>query len=282
MQILRDSHSHLTVTLITGVKQGKGCDYSVQRSWADHAPESKISLTGAQNESLGKIILWLKHKISRAELCSQKFCSTFGVWPRASHEFSVPISSLVKMMTMIMSILSRIMSEYAITHIFKCFSFFIRKCIANISVRALFHPINQSKLTQSEKPQPSHRYSHICSIRKHHSSMKPLLRSVRKKWKAVPEQHLSKPAFHMLVGSTHRWSQNIKLMGSLKNYVLFLSLCYSFPEASYSFVLLLVQSNGDAKLYHEQTDSELSTCWMQWKDFTHQPKINTSSLFSVL
>lgn len=119
-----DSHLIVTLMLFTGVKQGKGCDYSVQSSWADHASESKIPLTGVQNESLGKIMLWLKHKTSRAEFCSQKFCSTLGMWPRASHEFSVPISSLVKMMTMIMSILSRIMSEYAITYISKCFSFF--------------------------------------------------------------------------------------------------------------------------------------------------------------
>lgn len=142
MHILRDFDSHLIVALIlfAGVKQGKGCDYSVQRSWADHATESKIPRTGAQNKSPGKIILWLKHKKSRAELCSQKFCSLLGVWPRASHEFSVPISSLMKMMTMIMPILSRIMSEYAITYNSKCFSFFAGNTL-QVSPLAIVWPL---------------------------------------------------------------------------------------------------------------------------------------------
>lgn len=93
MHILRDFDSHLIVTLIlfTGVKQGKGCDYSVQRSQADHAPESKIPLTGAQNESFGKIILWLKHKISWAELCSQKFCSVCDLQQVTNSLFPFPL-----------------------------------------------------------------------------------------------------------------------------------------------------------------------------------------------
>ena len=74
-------------------------------------------------------------------------------------------------------------------------------------------------------------------------------------------------------------------MGSLTKYSLsYVNLHYNFPGAPYYFVLLLVQSIGYGKLHPVQplTDSELSTCWIQWKDFTHQPQINTSSLFCIL
>lgn len=187
MYILTGFNSHLIETFMffTGVKQGKGCDYSVQRSWADHASESKItcSLTGAQDESLGKIILWLKHKTRRAELCSQWFCSTLGVWPRASHEFSVPVSSLVKMMTMNMSFSAELW--VLINLHFQAFLILRWKYIAGVTALLLAHCIIDSKLTQVHQTNfsPTTLILPICSIRKQHSYKKPLFSQAKENLK---------------------------------------------------------------------------------------------------
>lgn len=80
---------------------------------ADCVSESQTPcpLTAAQDASLGKDHLVAEAQDKEGELCSQQFCSMLGVWPTASHEFSVPASSLEKMMTM-MSFLSSTMSTH--------------------------------------------------------------------------------------------------------------------------------------------------------------------------
>lgn len=174
---------------------------------------------------------------------------------------------------------------------FQAFLILCRKYVANIAVLSLLHHIINSKLTQVYQTNfsPTTLIVTICSIRKQHSYEKPLFKSVKQRtWNAGWEQHLSRLTFlshSWLAGPAHGCRWDIRLNGSLtKHGFSYVSLHYYFPAAPYYFVLLLVQGIGYGKSHPVQplTDSELSTCWTQWKDFTHQPQINTSSLFCIL
>lgn len=222
-------NSHLTETfmLFTGAKQGKGCDCSARRSWADGTSGSKrpCPLTGAQGKPLGKIILWLKHKTRRAEPCSQQSCSTLSVWPRASHEFSVPVSSLVNWWRW-SCLFSAELWVFIILH-FQEFLILCRKYIANITALPLHrHVTNSNKCIVHTSPLPHLLSQYAPSENSTHTKALFISVKQRRTWKAGWEQHLSRLALQVIR------IQNIRLMGFLTKYDLSPTILYCcLPKA---------------------------------------------------
>lgn len=186
--------------LFTSVKQGKGCDYFVQRSWTDHASESKIPclLTGAQDKSSCG---WSTRqgRLSSAPNSSAQ-CSVCDPEQVTNSLFLFPLWWKWWRWSWLFSAELQVRTNLH----FKVFVILCTKHIANITALPPPHHRIYCNLTQVHTTNSSFTtlILTICSIRKLQSCKKPLLKSVkqRRTWKAGSGSSISAglPAIHNL------------------------------------------------------------------------------------